>query len=71
MQSGVGGCVRPSPNECPGCDSEQSDGEAQVMLMLWRMWTTPSLSLLPGLHWSVVVAADWLLSMSQIELFDI
>ena len=41
--------VRPSPlNECPGYDTKQSDGEALVMLELWRMWSTPSLPPLPG-----------------------
>ena len=28
-------------------DTKQSDGEAPVMLELWRMWTTPLLSSLP------------------------
>ena len=31
------------PKECPGYDTEQSDGEVQVMLELWGMWSTPSL----------------------------
>ena len=36
-------------NDCPGYDSEQSDGEAPVMLKLWGIWNTPSLPLLPAL----------------------
>ena len=39
-------------NECPAYDIKQSDGEVPVMLELWGMWSTPSLSLLPGpLEW--------------------
>ena len=30
-----------SPNECPGYDTKQSDGEVQVMLELWEMLCTP------------------------------
>ena len=40
--------VRLFPNECPGYDTKQSDGEVPVMLELWGMWSTPSLPLLPG-----------------------
>ena len=35
------------------------------------MQRTPSLPLLPGPVWSGVVAPDWVLSMGQIERFDI
>ena len=59
------------PNECPGYDSKQSDGEVPVMLEFWGMWNTPSLPLLPGPLLSRVVAPDRVLSMGQIELFDI
>ena len=57
-------------NECPRYDTQQSDCEAQV-LELWGIWNTPSLPLLldplrPGL-----VVLDRVLSLSQIELFDI
>ena len=38
------------------------------MMELWGMWTTPSLSLLPGSLWTGVVAPDSVLSMGQIEL---
>ena len=36
------------PNEYPGYDTKQSDGEAQVMLELWGMKSTPSLPLFTG-----------------------
>ena len=54
------------PNECPGYDIKQSDGE--VLLELWGMWSTVSSLLLPGPLWPGVVAPDRVLSMSQIEL---
>ena len=41
------------------------------MLELWGMWSTPSLSLLPGSLRPGVVASDRILPMGQIELFDI
>ena len=41
------------------------------MLKLWGIWSTPSLPLLPAPHWPRVVAPDRILSMAQIELFDI
>ena len=53
----------PTPNECPGYDTKQSDGEVPVMLELWGMWSTPSLPLLPGPLWPRVVAPDRALSM--------
>ena len=49
----------------------KSDGEAPVMLELWGMWSTLSLSSLPGPLWLGVVAPGRVLSMGQIELFDI
>ena len=39
------------PYECPDNESKQSDGEVSVMLGLWGMRNTPSLSLFPGLFW--------------------
>ena len=33
-----------SSNECPGYDTKQSDGEVPVMLELWGMRSTPSLT---------------------------
>ena len=40
--------ARPPPNECPGYDTKQSDGETAVMLELWEIWCTPSLPSLLG-----------------------
>ena len=37
------------------------------MLELWEMWSTPSLSLLPGPLWPGVIAPDRVLFMCQIE----
>ena len=53
----------PPPNECPGYDTKQSDGEVPAMLDLWGMWSTPSLPSLPGPLWPGVVAPDRALSM--------
>ena len=50
--------VRPPPNECPGYDTKQSDGEVPAMLELWGMRSTPSLPSLPGPLWPGVVAPD-------------
>ena len=52
-----------SPNECHRYKIKKSDGEVPIMLELWEM--------LPGLLWPGVVISDRVLSMSQIELFDI
>ena len=60
----------PPHNECPRYDTKLSDGEARLMLELWRMWSTASLSSLPGPLWSGVAASDRVLSIGQIELFD-
>ena len=46
----------------------KSDGEASVMLELWRMQSTPSLPLLRGALWHGMVAPDSVLSVGQIEL---
>ena len=43
---------------------KQSDGEAPVMQELWRVWSTPSLPLLPGSLLLGVVALDKVLFMS-------
>ena len=59
-----------APNTCSGYDTIQSDGEAPI-LEPWGMKSTPSLALLPGPFWLGVVASDRVLSMDQIELFDI
>ena len=59
------------PTECPRYDTKQSDGEAPVMLELWGKAENPSLLLLPGTFWPGVVASDRVLSIGQIELFEI
>ena len=41
------------------------------MLELWEMQSIPSLPLFPGALWPGVIAPDRVLSMGQIELFDI
>ena len=48
----------PSPNECPGYDTKQSDGEVPAMLELWGMQSTPLLPSLLGPLWHGVVAPD-------------
>ena len=58
----------PLYNESSGYDKKQSDGEVPVMLKLWGMQSTPSLSSLTGPHLTGVVAPDRALSIGQIEL---
>ena len=41
------------------------------MLEVWGMRSTPSLSLLPSQLWPGVLEPQMILSMDQIELFDI
>ena len=53
----------------PGYDVKESDGEVQVMLELLDMLGGPSLQSVPTL--AGVVAPDWVLSIGQIEPFDI
>ena len=53
---------------CPRYNNEQSDSETPVMLELWGMQSTPSLSLLPGPLWPGVVAPVRAISMGWIEL---
>ena len=43
--------------------TKQSDGEALMMLELWGMWSTPSLTMLPSPLWPGVVAPDRVLFM--------
>ena len=50
-------------SECFGYDTQQSNGEASVML--WEMWSTPLLLSLPGLLWPAMVALDRVLSMGR------
>ena len=60
--------VRPSPNEFPGYDTKQSDGDVPVMLELWGMQSTLSLPSLPRPIWPGRLAPDRVLSMGQIQL---
>ena len=53
---------------CPGYDIKPSDDEFPVMLELWGMRSTRSLSSLSGPLWPRVVALDRIPSMNQIEL---
>ena len=50
---------------------KKSDGEAPIMLELWGIRSSPSLPSLPGPLWPGVVASVKVLSIGQIELFDI
>ncbi len=47
-----------SPNECPGYDTKQSDGEISVMLEHWKMRSAPLLPSLPIPFWLGVVVPD-------------
>ena len=60
-----------SPNECPGYDTKQSDGEVPVILEPCGMRRTHSLPSLPRSLCPGVVASDRVLSTGQIELFDV
>ena len=51
------------PNECPGYDTKQSDGEVPAMLELWGFQSTPSLPSLSGSLWPEVIASVRVLSM--------
>ena len=44
------------PTNVRNYDAKQSDGELPVILKLWEMRSTPSLSSLPGPLWPEVVA---------------
>ena len=58
-------------NEYPGKVTELSYGEAPVMMEICGMKSISSFSSLPGPLWSRVAAPNKVLSMGQIELFDI
>ncbi len=60
--------VRSPPNECPGYDTKQSDGEIAVMLQLTGIRSTPSLPSLPAPLKPEMIALDRVLSMDQVEL---
>ena len=61
----------PPANECPVYDSKQSVDEAPVMLELWKMQSTPLLLSLQRPLWPEEVEHDRVISIGQIELFDI
>ena len=48
----------PHPNEYPGYDTKQSDGEASLRLELWGMRSTPLMPALPDPLWPRVVTFD-------------
>ena len=54
--------------DCPGYNTKQSDSEAPVILELWSI---PSLPPLRGPLEPGELAPHWVLSMGDIELFDI
>ncbi len=56
-----------SAKECPVYDIKQSDGEAPVMLELWRMRSAPLLLLFPGPSWPGVVVPGRVLFLDQIN----
>ena len=58
-------------NKCPVYDIKPSDSEAPVMLELWGMQSTSSMLSHPGPLTPRVVVPNRVLSMGQIELFDI
>ena len=59
------------PQRVSWYDTNQSDGEVPVMQELLGMQSPSSLPSLPSPLWPGVVALDRILSMGQIELFDI
>ena len=64
--------VRPlSPNECPRYDIKQSDDEAPALEFGGNVGVSLHCHFLPDLLTSGVVAPDRVLSIDQIELFDI
>ena len=71
QSAGAGKIPTTNNNECPGYDIKKSDDEVPLILELWEMWSTPSLPLLPGTFLLGVVVPDRVLSMGQLELFEI
>ena len=52
-------CTSVDPaNECPVYDTKQFDGEVPVILLLWGMWSTPSLPFFSGPLRPGMVASD-------------
>ena len=62
--------THPFPNECPWYNKKQFEGDTSV-LKFSGMQNTLSLPSLPGQLWPGVIAPDRVLSMDQIELFEI
>ena len=60
--------VKPPANKCPRYVTKQSDGEALLMLKVWRMRSASSLPSLPGSLWPRAVEPDWVQSMGWIEV---
>ena len=58
----------PTPNEFPGYDTKQLNGEALVIWKLWEIQSTLFIAIAPR---STPIAPDRVLSMGQIELYDI
>ena len=58
-------------HKCSGYGTKQSEAETPIMLELWGLWSTISLPSLPSPLWPGVVVPDRVLSLGQIELFDI
>ena len=56
------------PNQCPGYDTKQSNGEVPVILDHWGMRSTRSLPSLPDPLCPGVVKLDRVLCMGEIEL---
>ena len=60
--------LHPTPDESLEYNKKQSEGEAPVMVEIWGIRITPSLSSFPSQLWPWVVALDRALYMGQIEL---
>ena len=60
--------VRPHPNEFPGYDTKNSNGEVPIMLELWGMRSISLLPSLPDPIWPGVVEPDRVRSSGQTEL---
>ena len=56
---------------CPVYDTKQPDAEAPVRLEFWGMRSNPSLPSLPATHCPEMVVPGRVLSIDQVELFDI
>ena len=62
------GGVRPSSKT--GCSGYNSKLHMMMRLKFWRVWSTPSLPLLPGLLSSIVIVLIRVPAMSRIDLFE-